>query len=65
MNPTKTDLQKAVQVTLENIEIAKTQGLNGVFLINHSFPALHLIQIYKTIKEKIKDFFIGINFLGV
>ena len=46
-----------------NVEIAFEEGADGVFLINHKFNCEHLLEIYKKIREKYKNEWIGLNCL--
>ncbi len=51
------------ELALHNVQIAKNNGADGVFLINHRIPWQELLQCYAFVKEKIPDFWIGMNFL--
>lgn len=53
-----------VQV-LRNVDIALTEGADGVFLINHSNPASFLLDCFFAVKQRFPDFWIGLNFLDL
>jgi len=57
--------QKCLETTFLNIKICIEQGADGVFLINHSFSAIYLIDIYIAAISEFPKFWIGCNFLGV
>jgi len=48
-----------------NAQIAQDEGADGIFLINHSLPALGLVECYNYIHEKQSDFWIGLNCLDL
>ena len=50
---------------LRNALIAKNEGADGIFLINHSIPYSSLIECYLMIKKKLPDFWIGLNCLDL
>jgi hypothetical protein len=55
-----------VPQTLENIELAKVGGADGVFLINHNVDYLELLkQIFPATRRSFPDFWLGINCLGL
>ncbi len=51
--------------TLENAEIAFSEGSDGVFLINHDYNYNHLLNIFTEVRKKYPDKWIGINFLDL
>lgn len=50
---------------LRNVLIARDEGADGVFLINHQTNHLHLTSCYKHVREKCPDFWIGLNYLDL
>ncbi|MBU6231919.1 MAG: adenine phosphoribosyltransferase [Patescibacteria group bacterium] len=48
-----------------NTKIAQEEGADGVFLINHSIPYPSLIEVYLMIRQKMPDFWIGLNCLDL
>lgn len=52
-----------VDQVLRNTEIACDTGCNGVFVINHGFPAREMIPMAERAKEIIH--WVGVNMLGV
>ncbi len=48
-----------------NVQIAKAAGANGVFLINHRITHQYLLDYYQAIKEKVPDYWIGLNCLDL
>ena len=54
-----------VPQTLQNIELAKVGGADGVFLINHNVEHLELLKhIFPAARRSFPDFWLGINCLG-
>jgi hypothetical protein len=51
--------------TERNLEIAKRSGAAGVFLINHGISYTSLFTLFKSMRAKHPDYFIGINILGI
>jgi hypothetical protein len=51
--------------TWRNTLIAKEEGSDGIFLINHRISYQHLIDYYLKIKERLPDFWIGLNCLDL
>ena len=49
---------------MRNIAIARDNGADGVFLINHSIPASCLIDIYIAAHARFPSFWMGMNMLG-
>ena len=50
--------------TRRNVELARSCGVDGVFLINHDVNVLTLLSIYTAIKSAYPDFWVGLNCLG-
>ena len=50
---------------LRNAEIAREQGCNGVFLINHAIPYTKLLKIHRQVSEAFPDWWIGANCLDL
>lgn len=48
---------------LRNVKIAKENGADGVFLINHSIVSVELLQIYHEVKRSFLGYWIGLNCL--
>ena len=51
--------------TARNIMIAATEGVPGVFLINHDFPYPQLLPIVQQVRQRFPALWFGVNFLGV
>ena len=54
-----------IDQALRNVEIAKSNDVAGVFLINHDFPIEPFLPIIKAVREKHPDIWLGLNFLAV
>lgn len=54
---------KTESQALQNAEIAFDNGADGIFLINHSISCVCLVEIYKVIRAKYPDEWIGLNML--
>ena len=39
--------------TIENTEIAFSEGADGIFLINHDYDYSYLLTIFRIVREKI------------
>jgi uncharacterized protein len=50
---------------LRNAQIAKNNGADGIFLINHSISYISLIECYTHIKMHLPHFWIGLNCLDL
>jgi hypothetical protein len=50
---------------LRNAKIAEQEGADGIFLINHSIPYNSLIECYHVVRERIPNFWIGLNCLDL
>lgn len=50
---------------LRNVLIARDQGADGVFLINHQTNHLHLLSCYTYVRNHCPDFWIGLNYLDL
>lgn len=50
--------------TLRNVKIARAAGVDGVFLISHAYENAALIDIARSIKDRLPKFFLGLNLLG-
>lgn len=48
---------------LRNISVAKENGADGVFLINHDVSFSRLMEMYTTATTEFPNFWIGLNFL--
>lgn len=53
------------KLALENVLLAREAGADGVFLINHEGKAGYLLGLYAEVVEKVPDWWIGLNLLGV
>lgn len=51
--------------TLRNVAIAAWAEADGIFLINHNIHAGELISVFRAVKKKIPNLWIGINFLDL
>jgi uncharacterized protein len=49
---------------LRNIAIARENGADGAFLINHQVGAPTLVSTYEEAQQEHRDFFLGVNILG-
>jgi len=49
--------------TLHNVLIAKEEGADGVFLINHGIDSSELSKIHEFVINNV-DFWVGLNYLG-
>lgn len=54
-----------LEQTVRNILIGTTEGVPGVFLINHDFPYPELLPIIKQVRQCFPALWFGVNFLGV
>ncbi len=52
-----------IDAVQHNAAVAFEAGADGIFLINHSFRADNLLQIYSTVRREFSTQFIGINLL--
>lgn len=50
---------------LEQTQIARDNGADGVWLIDHSNSAKELTKVYKKVRAEHPDFWIGLNFLDL
>ena len=50
---------------LTNALLAEGEGADGVFLINHQIPAAELLHCYDKVRERLPNFWIGLNFLDL
>ncbi len=50
---------------LRNVGIAYRNGVDGVFLINHSITAAKLVGIFQSARRQFPHLWIGLNLLGV
>ena len=50
---------------LRNSQIAKEEGVDGIFLINHSIPSGELLFHYDEVRMRFPDLWIGLNFLDL
>lgn len=57
--------EQGIGHALRNVEIAKKNGANGVFLIGHGIHFCDLHEIYEQVRKHFPDFWIGINFLDL
>jgi len=53
------------KLALENVLLAREAGADGVFLINHEGKVGYLLGLYAEVAEKVPDWWIGLNLLGV
>jgi hypothetical protein len=51
--------------TLRNAEVAYQAGCDGVFLINHTIPAVELWRIQRKVCREFSDWWIGVNCLDL
>ncbi len=49
----------------KNAEIASREGVDGVFLINHSMDSSSLLQIHATVTHCFPDLWVGVNCLDL
>ena len=55
---------KTRRQVLENVHIAKTEGADGVFLIQHGHPSFMVLSaVYEEVRTRYPRFWVGINFL--
>ena len=54
-----------VNQTIENAKIAFSEGSDGIFLINHDYNHSHLLTVFRIVREKFPDKWIGINCLDL
>ena len=64
VNP-KMDFDNCLKVTFRNVKMCKDEGADGVFLINHSFEPVFLVDIYNAVIKEFPNYWIGCKFLGV
>lgn len=50
---------------LEQVRIARDNGADGVWLIDHSNSAKELTEVYRKVRAEHSDFWIGLNFLDL
>lgn len=50
---------------IRNARIAKEEGADGVFLINHQIPAQLLLDCFDQVKQSFPSLWIGLNFLDL
>lgn len=55
---------KSEKQAIENTQIAKNAGCDGVFLINHAISPQTLLEIHEATVKAVPDWWIGINCLG-
>ena len=51
--------------TVRNVDLAQTNGADGVFLINHDVELPELIRIAVKVQERFPSFWLGMNILGM
>jgi predicted TIM-barrel enzyme len=51
------------QQAIEQTDLAKIAGADGVWLINHGISGAHLWSIFLKVREQFPDFWIGLNLL--
>lgn len=51
--------------TMRNIAVARDNGADGAFLINHSIARITLLQFHRTACVQFPEFWMGLNLLGV
>lgn len=56
---------ESVPQVQRNVAIARANGADGVFLINHKVTVKELERCYLCARDKHPDFWIGLNFLGL
>lgn len=56
---------EGISQALRNVDIAKCEGADGVFLINHHISAQALMLCYAHIRGRYPDFWIGLNCLDL
>lgn len=49
---------------IENARIARDEGADGVFLINHDIGIGSLLEIFQEVRGAFPEFWIGVNLLG-
>lgn len=55
----------SVEQALRNVDIAKSGGVDGIFLINHSIVATTLLEIYGIVRQAHPEVWIGLNLLDL
>lgn len=50
---------------LRNAYIAREEGADGIFLINHSIPYSSLFECYQAVRDQLPGFWIGLNCLDL
>ena len=50
---------------IRNASIARQEGADGIFLINHSIPYSNLLECYEAVRKKFPDFWVGLNCLDI
>jgi predicted TIM-barrel enzyme len=53
------------QQALRNADTAREAGADGVFLINHNVPAEMLMQVHRGVSDVHRNWFVGVNRLGL
>jgi hypothetical protein len=53
------------QRTADNVEVARGEGADGVFLIGHSMNCFDLLLIHERTRDRFPDFWIGVNCLDL
>lgn len=51
--------------TQDNVQIAKEEGADGVFLVNHAVEWKHMTEWYHEVRQKHPDFWVGLNYLDL
>ena len=55
----------STEQAIRNTGIARDEGADGVFLINHHTNFLHLLSCFEGVRRKFPEFWIGINCLDL
>lgn len=50
---------------IRNMDIARRNGADGVFLINHDIDSSHLLHCYEQARNRHPSYWIGLNILGL
>lgn len=50
---------------LRNVDLARAEHVEGVFLINHGFPAAKLLAIHGDVVDEHPDWWVGVNCLDL
>lgn len=54
-----------LEQALRNAGIAREQGCDGIFLINHEIPGTELLEVHHRVFEAFPDWWIGVNCLDL